>query len=142
MPLHDYRCPAGHTFSQYCKVADLSVPVICATHGARAERVFLRAPFGQVDIQAYQSPIDDRPITSRRERKEDLKRAGCIEWEPGIEQDLNRRRAEEERQFDSSIERTADEIITNWPVQKRERLAAEMDHGLDVEITRTAPVTT
>jgi hypothetical protein len=34
------------------------------------------------DIEPYLSPIDGRPIMSRRERKEDLKRSGCVEWEP------------------------------------------------------------
>jgi hypothetical protein len=36
------------------------------------------------DIPEYRSPIDGRPITSRSERREDLKRNGCVEWEPGM----------------------------------------------------------
>ena len=34
------------------------------------------------DIEPYQSPIDGRSVGSRRERREDLKRSGCVEWEP------------------------------------------------------------
>lgn len=36
------------------------------------------------DIPTYTSPIDGRPITSRSERREDLKRNNCVEWEPGM----------------------------------------------------------
>ena len=32
----------------------------------------------------YQSPIDGRPITSRTARKEDLKRNGCVPYEPSL----------------------------------------------------------
>jgi hypothetical protein len=36
------------------------------------------------DIPEYTSPIDGRPITSRSERREDLKRNGCVEYEPSV----------------------------------------------------------
>lgn len=36
------------------------------------------------DISEYRSPIDGRVIGSRSERREDLKRNNCIEWEPSL----------------------------------------------------------
>lgn len=36
------------------------------------------------DIPEYRSPIDGKPITSRSQRRDDLVRNGCVEWEPGI----------------------------------------------------------
>lgn len=36
------------------------------------------------DIPEYSSPIDGRVITSRSERREDLKRNGCVEYEPSL----------------------------------------------------------
>ena len=42
------------------------------------------APRVVSDIPEYRSPIDGKPITSRSHRREDLKRNGCVEWEPGI----------------------------------------------------------
>lgn len=36
------------------------------------------------DIPAYASPIDGRMITSRSERRDDLKRNNCVEWEPSM----------------------------------------------------------
>lgn len=49
----------------------------------------LEAPPGQPlacprimrDISEYRSPIDGRVIGSRSERREDLKRNNCIEWD-------------------------------------------------------------
>ncbi len=34
------------------------------------------------DIPEYKSPIDGRMITSRSERRDDLKRNNCVEFEP------------------------------------------------------------
>jgi hypothetical protein len=42
----------------------------------------IAAPRVQRDIAEYRSPIDGRPITSRSERCEDLKRNDCVEVEP------------------------------------------------------------
>lgn len=36
------------------------------------------------DIPEYRSPIDGRLITSRSERRDDLKRNNCVEWEPSL----------------------------------------------------------
>ncbi len=36
------------------------------------------------DIPEYRSPINGKPITSRSERREDLKRNNCVEWEPSL----------------------------------------------------------
>jgi hypothetical protein len=36
------------------------------------------------DIPEYASPIDGRMITSRSDRRDDLKRNGCVEYEPSL----------------------------------------------------------
>lgn len=36
------------------------------------------------DIPDYRSPIDGRLITSRSERRDDLKRNNCVEYEPSM----------------------------------------------------------
>ena len=36
------------------------------------------------DIPDYRSPIDGRVISSRSERREDLKRNNCVEWDPAM----------------------------------------------------------
>ncbi|WP_313078341.1 hypothetical protein [Agrobacterium pusense] len=36
------------------------------------------------DIPEYRSPIDGRVISTRSERRDDLKRNGCVEYEPSM----------------------------------------------------------
>lgn len=36
------------------------------------------------DIPEYRSPIDGKMITSRSERRDDLARNGCVEYEPSL----------------------------------------------------------
>ena len=46
----------------------------------------IKAPF-----QPYTSPIDGKPIMNERQRDYDLKANDCIPWEPGINQDANKK---------------------------------------------------
>lgn len=41
-------------------------------------------PYVMSDIPEYRSPIDGKPITSRSQRRDDLKANGCVEWEPSL----------------------------------------------------------
>jgi len=36
------------------------------------------------DIEAYRSPVDGRVVNSRSDRRDDLKRHGCVEYEPSM----------------------------------------------------------
>jgi hypothetical protein len=49
------------------------------------------------DISEYRSPIDGRVIGSRSERREDLKRNGCIEWDPAMSPTRGKRAFKNER---------------------------------------------
>lgn len=46
------------------------------------------------EIAPYESPVTGKPITSRRERREDLLRSGSIEWEPGLREHVAKRKAD------------------------------------------------
>lgn len=35
-------------------------------------------------MPTYQSPVDGRSVNSRQERKDDLDRNNCVEWEPSL----------------------------------------------------------
>lgn len=50
----------------------------------RQVRAAFTAPMVMRDIPDYRSPIDGKVIGSRSTRREDLKKNGCVEWEPGI----------------------------------------------------------
>ena len=44
----------------------------------------LATPFLFKPMPEYKSPIDGRPITSRQARRDDMKRNGCVEYEPSL----------------------------------------------------------
>lgn len=48
------------------------------------ERDTLAVPSVISDIPEYQSPIDGKWITSRSQRRDDLKRNNCVEYEPSL----------------------------------------------------------
>lgn len=62
------------------------------------------------DIPDYQSPVDGRIVSGRKQRREDLKRHGCVEYDPEIRKDSERIRKENdarfERQMSENVERT------------------------------------
>lgn len=41
-------------------------------------------PFVMSDIESYRSPVDGRVVNSRSDRRDDLKRHGCVEYEPSM----------------------------------------------------------
>ena len=137
MPLYEYKCSCGRWFDKYLKLADCGLPVLCEC-GKQAEKQ-LSAPFVQTDIMPYQSPIDGRYVGGKRARREDLRRSGCVEWEPGVREEAAQRRARAEEALDRGLEQTLDAEISQMPARKRELLEQEVRAGADVIVTRGAP---
>lgn len=136
MPNHDHRCEAGHIFERFIARDQLDAQQYCEC-GKPAERVFLRFPMAWVSPDVcYDSPIDGRPITSMQQRKEDMARANCIEYDPEMRKDADRRQKEADENLDKSVDEFVDRQIATMPVRKREKLAAEMEAGLTAEPVR------
>tara|TARA_R110000868_G_scaffold220418_4_gene471636 strand:- start:4707 stop:5063 length:357 start_codon:yes stop_codon:yes gene_type:complete len=117
-------------------VAECSAPQKCEC-GASAGRVYLTAPRGFVgrDVN-YDSPIDGRPITSRKAWREDMARNGCSEYDPGMKQDYQRRIKRQEEALDKSVDATVDEMIEKMPARQLEKLESEIRSGADATIDR------
>src|SRR5687767_9911462 len=133
MPLHDFRCRCcGHVEERLVKVEDLDkqLHVDLDKHGewgAPMDHVWRRAPMGfvQGDI-CYDSPVDGRPITTKQARIEDLRRNGCVEYDPGMKQDVLRRKAKEEADLDRSIDASVDQFFATAGGRKLEKLEQEL----------------
>lgn len=63
------------------------------------------------EIPAYLSPASGKMITSRRERREDLIRTGNIPWEPGIKEQIERRRQDLIKADEALVDRRVDETV-------------------------------
>lgn len=98
---------------------------------------FLPLPmaFVQRDV-CYDSPIDGRPITNRQARIEDMKRANCVEYDPGMKQDHERRIRESDAALDKRVDQHVDREVALMPTRQREKLAAELKHGAVADIVR------
>lgn len=113
MPTYTSRCPDCKRVEDFVtKVDARDAPRFCSC-GAKVERI-LSAPSLHV-FQAYQSPVTDKWIDSPAARRDDLRRNGCIEWEPGISQDMpSIRRSVEEKKYstlDAAVDSTVRDMV-------------------------------
>lgn len=113
MPLYSFKCSNGHKETRFSKINDRDAVHQCDSCGANLMRL-LEAPSVQPDIPAYQSPVTGQWIDSRSARREDLRRNNCIEWEPGIREDVGRIRSQAQEKsiapLEAAIEKTAREL--------------------------------
>ena len=135
---YEYRCRNGHEFERILPVADYKTPQRCHC-GAEGRRILsLPRLLVKPDVR-YDSPVTGAPITSERARREDLARHNCIEYDPGMKQDAQRRVVEDERKLDKAVDATVEAEISRMPARKRERLEAELRGGSDVSVERLTP---
>lgn len=142
MPTYLYRC--DHTkvrFDRIMRVAD-HTPIVKCNCGAMASQIIttpmlvIPAHMSATGQSAYQSPIDGRPITTAAQRREDMARNDCVEYEPGMRQDVDRRVVEDEKALDRAVDETFDREIAKMPAAKLERLESEMSAGMSAEVAR------
>lgn len=137
MTTYGYRCPNGHDFDVICAVNDYTPRKQCPDCEALSDR-YLTAPllgFVRPDV-CYDSPIDGRPITSWAQRRDDLARNGCQEYDPEMRKDAERHRRAQDDALDRAVEQTVEKEISTMPGAKRERLANELSAGLTADIER------
>lgn len=138
MPAYLYRCANKHETTKLYRVRDYVEAVDCEICDLVAQRVF--TPPLMVKVAAdvcYDSPITGAPITSQAARQEDMKRHGCIPYDPEMKKDAARKQQDAQQALDSAIETTVAEQIAGMSSGRRERLANEVVHqGADVEVVR------
>jgi len=134
MPIYEYKCKNGHKFDAFLKVSDYSKEQHCDCCGEIGVKQ-LSLPMVHVDIPAYQSPSSGKWITSRTERREDLKRTNCVEYEPSMVQEVEKKRKVEDRELDKKIDEHVETTISKMSTREQEQLGSELE-SLDIEITK------
>lgn len=128
MPTYAYECACGRSFDRVLPVSRYNEPQTCDC-GLSARKV-ITPTWGYVQRECrYDSPIDGRPITSWRQRADDLARNGCQEYDPGMKQDYHRRMERDDAALEKKLEATVEAQIETMGARKRERLQAELDSG-------------
>ena len=81
----------------------------------------------------YDSPIDGSPITSWEKRQEDLKRNGCMPYDPGMKQDYERSIRESDAALDQAVEQSVERAVEKMPTKQRGKLYSELvEQGVDL----------
>jgi hypothetical protein len=125
MPVYESVCDkCGKVHDYVARIANyMDTPYCC---GNKTRKIILTSPAGIVDIPAYQSPASGKWITSRAERREDLKRTGCREWE-GMESEKKEAakvKAEIEAKDDKFIEEAVVQAWQELPERKKSEAIA------------------
>lgn len=137
MPTYTYECGECKTiFTKFSTMREHRNSTECRC-GNIAGQIIISAPMMIIPQDCYyESPIDGRPITNRKQRIEDMARSGCIEYDPGVRQDIDRNLKESEFKLDKAIDETVEKEIESMPIVKKERLASELAAGFDIETVR------
>ena len=141
--MYVYSCPeCNHKFEKFRTVAQFKRTEDCPVCNALSRQVItsplviIPAHMSATGNSTYHSPIDGRLITTAAQRREDLARNDCIEYEPGMRQDVDRNAINKELALDKAVDETFDREIYKMPAHKLERLDAEMNLGVTAEVVR------
>lgn len=136
MPVYLYACPVCARKREVVKpIAELNRKEHCLNCEAAMNRQIC-APAVRGDYAGYSCPVTGKWIEGRRAHEENLKRTGCRVLEPGESDNARRASAAADAALDQAVESTVEEFVETLPSDKKERLAAEMEHGLDVQVSR------
>jgi len=119
------------------KVKDYNEPQTCEC-GSLATRKTVPTMISP-DIapwDAYLSPSTGKLITSYKDRRKDMKESGCVDYEPGFKESVERNQAEKERKIEKKIDATVDSLYEKLPSKKKEQLERELTSGTDLQYTR------
>lgn len=137
MPLYDFKCTDGHGFERFLPLSEYDTPQKCEC-GADAVKQ-LSAPMVLGDLPGYTSPVDGRWVEGRTARREDLRRTGCVPWEPGMRQDSERKSSEKDNRFEETLESVVSTELAQLPARSRESLEKEVQAGASAEVVRGSP---
>jgi putative FmdB family regulatory protein len=135
MPLYEYECPRGHIFDIHRPVAEYADPAVC--HCGYAGQRILSPTIGYVQKDCrYDSPIDGRPISSWAQRREDLARNNCREYDPEMKKDAARFREREQAKLEAAVDESVERAVLSMDGKKREKLGAELQSGVEAAPVR------
>lgn len=141
MPRYEFHCPIGCHVERVLTLRQHGQVQTCDEHGYVMEQI-ISAPIlvvAQPECH-YTSPIDDRPITSWAERRNDLARSNCQPYDPEMKTDAARFRAEKQAAVDLAIDATVEESVEKMSTKQRAQLWSEVrEQGVGMETLRSTP---
>lgn len=138
MPIYGYACQCGEEFDRYLRYESYDNPQFCRCGRQAVRQIFAPIMVSVSPNICYDSPITGKPITSLREREEDLARNNCRPYDPGMKQDYEQRLKREDEALDRSVDEVVEKEVALMPARKREHLFNELASGVDAEVVRRA----
>lgn len=134
MPLYEYRCPVGHKFERFYRMAEDSSVAICSC-GELAQKQ-LSAPVVRGDYPGYACPITGTWVEGRRAHEENLARHGCRVLETGEAAQAERVRVGNDRRFEAELDATVERELATMGSEKVARLCNEVADGTTAVYSR------
>lgn len=136
MPVYQHRCKNGHVFDVFLKIKDYNEPQTCEC-GAPSERQIVPTMLNcdMPNWDRYISPTTGKLITSYKERREDMKASGCVDYEPSMKKVQKQKVKEGDAALDKMVDQTVEKQWETMDTSKREKLANELTHST-LEYTR------
>jgi hypothetical protein len=88
------------------------------------------------DLPDYTSPVDGKVVSGRVQRRDDLKRTGCREYDPGEKGEMLRRQAADDAALEASVGQSVEKWFYNATPRQRERIVQAMQAGADASLIR------
>jgi hypothetical protein len=80
------------------------------------------SPLVWTDLPGYESPVTGAWVEGRAQRREDLKRSGCREYDPGMKDDAKRNHQANNERLDRIIGEGAQRVYNQMPDYKRKAI--------------------
>lgn len=136
MPLYDLNCKScGTDTTRFIKLQDFDNYQECDICHGELVRV-ISAPFISISNVGYTCPITDEWIGSKQEHRNNLDKHGCRLLEDGEHEHNQAYKQRANLELDKAIEQSVEKEILSMPTEKVERLAKEVQSGLDISIDR------
>ena len=137
MPTYVLKCTNGHRFDKFLPLENYNDTQVCDC-GAEAKRITVPTMISPdiANWDRYLSPATGKLITSHKERREDMKRSGCVDYEPTLKDEVKKSHRNDELKLEKDLDNTVESIFSQMPSQKREMLERELSSGVDLEYTR------
>lgn len=135
-----YKCKCGKEFTKVEEVLKEKAKCWCNdfadTIGHEEVGRYSHKPHGRIyDLPGYESPVSGKWVEGRVARRNDLAASGCVEYDPGMKEDQEKKFKKEDAILESKIDEHVEKTIYEMPTEKREKLATELEH-FDVDVTR------
>ena len=137
MPIYVYVCECGKQFDVYKKIKDIDSETLCEC-GLEAKRKIVptMVNFDMQPWEYYESPVSGKPIRSYKDRREDMKTHGCVDYEPSMKKVQRQKIDQMDKELDKKVDETVEREWDKMPTHKREKLANELMSGADVQFER------